>query len=169
MEGSKTLFCSSKFPWASKRISSKLRTAFSRVITQRVVTIPSKFIENLDTPLQNVCQLWSSHVWDGVAFREMGCEGCLPSNAYVVAWSCTLTSVYVLILWWLPGHRNDFAGSGWGPAIISLKAWAINCQEKRGALISVFLEVRCLSETSFTPSMLCCQISPLPSPVADWY
>lgn len=38
----------------------------------------------------------------------------------------------------------------------------INCQEKRGALISVFLEVRCLSETSFTPSMLCCQIPPLP-------
>ena len=125
MEGSETLFCSSKFTWASARISSKLRTAFSRVSTQRVLVIPSTFVENLGTPPQNVRQTWSSHVRKGVAFSEMGCEGCLPSNAVVVAWSCAFTSVYVLVLWWLPGHSIDFAGSGLSPSSrVSHKTWA---------------------------------------------
>lgn len=57
-------------------------------------------------------------VWGGVAFREVGCEGYLLSNADVVAWSCTFTSVYGLMLWCFPGHRNDFAGSRWGQAVV---------------------------------------------------
>jgi hypothetical protein len=28
------------------------------------------------------------------------------------------------MLWCLPGHRNDFAGSGWGQAVVSHQTWA---------------------------------------------
>jgi hypothetical protein len=124
-----------------------VRAAFSWVITQWPVVIPSIFIANLGTRPQNLRKPWSSHVWEGVTFREMGCEGCLPSNADVVAWSYTITSVYVFLLWCLTEHRNDWAGSGSVQAVISHKTWTINCQKKRSALISVFPEVRCLSET----------------------